>query len=286
MKYIRGFLMAWGCFCWIPCPYKKWNEEDRPAMLAMLPLLGTFLGVITGLVWLVLNLLQVPAVLTGAVTCGAYFLLTGFIHLDGYMDCCDAVLPRHPDQARRREILKDPHVGAFGVIALVLMLLIFAGSVSALAETNWIGDGGGEEGRIAFGRAIAVAVAFSVMMTVSRGVAAAAVLTERPMETSQYAVMKGKGTLPVVWILLVTLAGMAFAWWGLPEIMAVPGDSLKFCVTQVGLTAVAALSAARIAGASDRKALGGMNGDIAGHMIVTGEMFGILVAAINSAGWA
>ena len=35
MKYIRGFLMAWGCFCRIPCPYRKWNEDDRYAMLNM-----------------------------------------------------------------------------------------------------------------------------------------------------------------------------------------------------------------------------------------------------------
>ena len=44
MKYIRGFLMAWGCFCRIPCPYRKWNEDDRYAMLNMFPFVGLLLG--------------------------------------------------------------------------------------------------------------------------------------------------------------------------------------------------------------------------------------------------
>ena len=25
--------MAWGMFCWIPCPYKQWREEDRLAQI-------------------------------------------------------------------------------------------------------------------------------------------------------------------------------------------------------------------------------------------------------------
>ena len=45
MRYIKGFLMAWGCFCRIPCPYRGWEEDNRYAMLNMFPLIGTALGV-------------------------------------------------------------------------------------------------------------------------------------------------------------------------------------------------------------------------------------------------
>ena len=44
MRYIKGFLMAWGCFCRIPCPYRDWEEDNRYAMLNMFPLIGTALG--------------------------------------------------------------------------------------------------------------------------------------------------------------------------------------------------------------------------------------------------
>ena len=63
--------MAWGCFSWIPCPYKKWNDDDRTAMVAMLPLVGTGLGLITGLVWALLTALGAGPILSGAAVTGA-----------------------------------------------------------------------------------------------------------------------------------------------------------------------------------------------------------------------
>ena len=50
------------------------------------------------------------------------WLCTGFLHLDGYMDVCDAVLSRR-DLATRQRILKDSHCGAFAVICMVLLAL-------------------------------------------------------------------------------------------------------------------------------------------------------------------
>lgn len=50
------------------------------------------------------------------------WLVTGFMHLDGYMDVCDAVLSRR-ELATRQRILKDSHCGAFAVIGMVLLAL-------------------------------------------------------------------------------------------------------------------------------------------------------------------
>ena len=97
MKYIRGFLMAWGMFFWIPCPYRKWDGDARSAQLAMLPLIGTGMGIICCLIWWPLASMEAGSAITGAVLTGSYFLMTGFIHLDGFMDCSDAVMPRHPE---------------------------------------------------------------------------------------------------------------------------------------------------------------------------------------------
>ena len=49
--------------------------------------------------------------------------LTRALHLDGFMDSCDALLGGF-DLERRLEILRDPNVGAFAVIGLVCLLLI------------------------------------------------------------------------------------------------------------------------------------------------------------------
>ncbi|MCY3545196.1 MAG: adenosylcobinamide-GDP ribazoletransferase [Chloroflexota bacterium] len=50
-------------------------------------------------------------------------VLTRALHLDGFMDSCDALLGGF-DRERRLEILRDPHVGAFAVIGVVFLLLI------------------------------------------------------------------------------------------------------------------------------------------------------------------
>ena len=54
--------------------------------------------------------------------CAFPFLITGCIHLDGYMDVTDAVQSWR-DLERRREILKDSHVGSFAVVGVVLLML-------------------------------------------------------------------------------------------------------------------------------------------------------------------
>ena len=250
--------MAWGCFCWIPCPYKKWREEDRPAMLAMLPLVGTFIGLITGLAWWCMGLLGAAPILTAAVVTALYFLLTGFIHLDGYMDCCDAILPRHPDKARRVEILKDPHTGAFGVIGVVLMMAVFLGAAADLSASS----------------PIKAMIVFAIICTVSRMDSVVSVLVRKPMETSQYVQLDPKKNKVYV--------GVAIA---IAILVFIAGDWLMKMLELSELLApligaLVVLAVCEIVGAYDRRALGGMNGDISGHMIVTGEMFGLLAAAL------
>ena len=43
--------------------------------------------------------------------------LTRGLHLDGFMDCCDAFLGGF-SRERRLEILRDSHVGAFAVVGV------------------------------------------------------------------------------------------------------------------------------------------------------------------------
>lgn len=313
MKLVRGFLMAWGCFCWIPCPYKRWHEEDRTAMVAMLPLVGTSLGLVTALVWALVGALtgalggggllsggllsgseplhggELPngsallsggamlggldllggMVVSGAVVTAAYFVMTGFIHLDGFMDVADAVMPRHPRLEERRRILKDPHTGSFAAVSMALMLLIFAACAVALSG-NW-----------AVG-----ALAFIAVATTSRCVSAVSVICCAPMETSQYHTEefeKGQGVaaaMPALVITVIVVAACAVVsmqeWVAELNFAIGPASAVSAVLTAAGVCAATEL----IIGALDRKALGGMNGDISGHMITSGEMAGMLAAAV------
>ncbi len=59
------------------------------------------------------------------------------LHLDGFMDTCDGLLPPR-DPAHRLEIMKDSQVGAFGVIGGVLLLLLkFNGLIALPVASRW-----------------------------------------------------------------------------------------------------------------------------------------------------
>jgi adenosylcobinamide-GDP ribazoletransferase len=57
--------------------------------------------------------------------------LTGALHADGLMDTCDAAFVP-ASAARRLEIMRDPHVGSFGVVGLVAVLILKVAAVQAL----------------------------------------------------------------------------------------------------------------------------------------------------------
>ena len=80
----------------------------------------------------------VAPLLAGALLVTALAVLTRALHLDGFMDTCDA-LPGGFSRARRLEILRDSHVGAFAVVGLVCLLLIKVAAVAALPAASRLG---------------------------------------------------------------------------------------------------------------------------------------------------
>ena len=53
----------------------------------------------------------------------AGIILTGGLHLDGWADTGDAFFS-YRDRDKRLEILEDPRLGAFGTMALVLLIVV------------------------------------------------------------------------------------------------------------------------------------------------------------------
>jgi adenosylcobinamide-GDP ribazoletransferase len=95
------------------------------------PLVGAVMGL--ALVAALLGLSAfLPSSVTAVLVVGLWIFLTGGLHLDGWADCCDA-LPAAVSPARRREILKDSRVGAFGVVGLFLLLAL---KVTAAAQSH------------------------------------------------------------------------------------------------------------------------------------------------------
>jgi adenosylcobinamide-GDP ribazoletransferase len=99
-----------------------------------LPAVGLLLGGVLAVVDLGLRRLEVDPLVGSALLVVVLLALTGGLHADGLMDTCDAVFG-HATPERRLEIMRDPRVGAFGVIGLVSVVLLKVASIDALAGT-------------------------------------------------------------------------------------------------------------------------------------------------------
>ena len=91
--------------------------------ICFLPLVGAVIGAAQWAVYTVLTHFSFGAVFRGAVLSVMPILLSGGIHMDGFMDTCDAI-HSYGSREKRLEILKDPHVGAFAVIGGIVFFLL------------------------------------------------------------------------------------------------------------------------------------------------------------------
>ena len=98
-----------------------------------LPLVGLVIGL---LLWLVQSVVGyfLPPLLTSALVVLAWVVLTGGLHLDGLADCGDGLFATTSIE-RRLEIMRDPRVGTFGAIGLILTLLLKTAAVVVVSIT-------------------------------------------------------------------------------------------------------------------------------------------------------
>jgi adenosylcobinamide-GDP ribazoletransferase len=123
MRLVRSFLCALTFLTRIPVPGRcsRFDENDFRRSIYWFPLVGLLLGVILGALWYLLRGLLAATVLA-ALLLGVSVFLTGGLHLDGLMDATDGVYGGR-NREERLAFMKDSHVGAFGVIAVVLILI-------------------------------------------------------------------------------------------------------------------------------------------------------------------
>lgn len=110
----------------IPTPQFEWEENNIKSSLCFLPVVGVFCGIAEAVWYALCVKAGISAVLFAAVAVCIPLLLTGGIHMDGFMDTVDAVA-YHQSKERKLEILKDPHCGAFAIMYCgVYFILSFA----------------------------------------------------------------------------------------------------------------------------------------------------------------
>lgn len=119
---MRGLILALGFLTRLPLPVL---HDFQPAELARaavwFPVAGLLVGAAVALAAALGAALDPWLGALAGVVMWAW--ITSGLHLDGLADTADALGAAHRDPARFLVVLADPHIGSFGVIALILQVM-------------------------------------------------------------------------------------------------------------------------------------------------------------------
>lgn len=211
--------------------------------LRWFPAVGALLGLaLGGLWWGAAKLWPLP--IAAVIVVLGDLAVTGMLHFDGLADSADGLLP-HLDRHRRLQVMREPTVGAFGVVA-VMIVLISRWAVLAIVRP--------------------APLLLAALWCLSRTSMGAVVnRTTYAREDSGLGTAFQGARLPIAFIIVAigTSAGAAALW-------SIPAGPVAVGAALVGFAAVIVFAQRRIAG---------YTGDVLGAAGLVGETVGLLVAA-------
>jgi adenosylcobinamide-GDP ribazoletransferase len=221
--------------------------EPNERTLSWFPLVGIAVGALVGAAWWVAGRVW-PAAVAAVVAVVVDAAVTGGLHLDGLADAADGLLPA-VGRTRRLEIMADPRVGAFGAVALILVLSLRATALSVTVARPlvivglWCGS-----------RTMMAVVARTLPYAHTDGGTASAFVGDSHSDVARYG---------------VAAYGMGLAF-GLAALGAGARGVVVVGAEVVAMAAVVWFAFRRI---------GGYTGDVLGAMGVLGETAGLLALA-------
>lgn len=120
----------------LPLQGIRTDDTHRAAAIRWFPAAGLMVGAaVAAATWLGARVDPWAGALLGLIT---WVAITGALHIDGLGDIADAAGAAHGDRARVSAVLADPHIGSFGVTAIVLQLLAKLVLLHLIAEAGLI----------------------------------------------------------------------------------------------------------------------------------------------------
>lgn len=119
---MRGLIVAVQFLTRLPTPVlDRYDHRDIAAAAAWFPFVGLLVGGgVAAALWV--GGLVAPEL--GALAAIVIWVrITGGLHLDGLADSADGLAASHGKPERFLQVARDPNTGAFGVVAIVLVLL-------------------------------------------------------------------------------------------------------------------------------------------------------------------
>lgn len=126
-------IIAFAMYSKIPMPKIAWNDKNMKYAICYFPLIGVVIGVMEIGCFLFCVHLKIGTLLRSILLTVIPILVTGGIHMDGYLDTVDA-RSSYGDCVKKLKILKDPHAGAFAIINGILYFILQIGFFSEISE--------------------------------------------------------------------------------------------------------------------------------------------------------
>lgn len=237
---MKRFLLALGFLTRLPVPTTKAEAEDFAATIRFYPLVGLVVGlVVAGAGWLGALVDPWTGALAGTV---AWVWVTGALHLDGLADVSDGLGAAHGDRARLLAVMAEPHVGSFGVVALVTQLLaklVLLHAIVAAPWWTWM--------LVPFAARVGPLVWARLLAPVTRGLGARVAAAVRLRDVAGWLLLLLAAAVAAPWLLAAPLLIGGYAWWIERRIGGINGDAHGAGIELVesGLLLAAAVIGAR-----------------------------------------
>ena len=127
------FLTALGFLTIIPLPWRREvSPEEVGRSTGYFPVVGIIIGfILAGLNWLFNQFL--PSAVVNGLLIVSIVVISGALHLDGFVDTCDGIAG-HKTVEYRWRVMHDSRAGAFGIVGVVLLLLVKYVSLNSVPE--------------------------------------------------------------------------------------------------------------------------------------------------------
>ena len=250
------FLVALRFLTRLPVPFVRTLDPPRlAAAMGMFPVAGAVAGALTGTSLVLCNMAGLPEFFCAAFALGIGALITGALHEDGLADVADG-FGGGRTREQRLEIMRDSRIGAYGAMALVIVLLARAALFASLLDLT-------AGGTIVL---IAAAGAFSRALVVDL------VWATRPARSDGLSVIAGRPSRNTT--LLALLIGGLGAWGAAAYVLAPAASLAALIAAGVTLAAVRALAMRKI---------GGQTGDVcgAGQILSETAMLAVYSATLS-----
>ncbi len=99
------------------------------------PIVGLLIGLVAASIAVAAQALGFSAAMVATIAVAAQVIVTGAMHEDGLADTADGLWGGW-DVARRLEIMKDSHIGAYGVIALIIGFAMRWAAIATLVSSG------------------------------------------------------------------------------------------------------------------------------------------------------